>query len=229
MINIETIMFFDIETVDVEDESIIEAVHPLPEMPTPEDAPVHYGEEAAANYPERRYKELLAKREKDLNSLALDIDTAQIRSIGWASGENKIKVAVGEEEDILKEFCEAWNRHSTKHGNKSCGFNSINYDWSVVLRRLAVLERPHYILSVPNMNRFSGEMDLMNIAYNFGYTAGGRKGLKTLAGVLGIEIPTKEVSGADVASLSDRELIEYNKSDVHITREIFKKFNGIYF
>jgi len=31
-----------------------------------------------------------------------------------------------------------------------------------------------------------------------------------------------------VASLTDQELMWYNASDVHVVREIFKKFNGVY-
>lgn len=228
-ISIGKMMFFDIETVGTDEDRVLDLVFPHPEKPNIEDAPVNYGAEAKENWVDRRLETLQEKREKNLRQAALDIDSAKIVSIAWAVGESDIVCATGEEQDILHEFCEEWNSHTARSENRSCGYNSINYDWSVILRRLAMLDLGHYILTPPNMNRYSGEMDLANVAYNFGYAAGKRKGLKTLAQLLNIEVPVKDVSGEDVATLDEEELIEYNKSDVHITREVFKKLNGVYF
>lgn len=228
--DINNYMFFDIETIGTEDKKLIKELFPMPERRSMEDAPSNYKkEEAIAKWVEREYLKDIDKRTKAINNGALDIDTAVIRSIAWAVGNEAIECVIGDERTVLLAFLDAWSTFRSKtYKGLSCGFNSINYDWSVILRRTAVLGMGDYLLTRPNMNRYSGEVDLINIAYNFGYSAGKIKSMKTLAKVLKITIPAGDVSGKDVKHLTDEELFEYNVSDVYITREIFKKFNGVY-
>ena len=134
------------------------------------------------------------------------------------------------EHEVIDAFITAWNSFRAKtYGGKSVGFNSINYDWSVILRRLVMLNMNGKFIFPPNFNRYTGEMDLMNVAWNFGYAAGNIKSMKVLAKILGIKPLVEDVTGADVFNMSIEDLILYNKSDVHVTREIFNKFNGVYF
>jgi len=228
--DINNILFFDIETVGTKDENIIDLLFPVPTRKGAESAPKNYKkEEAILSWIEKDYEKELSKRESATRRGALDIDTAVIRSIGWAVAEEEPVVAIGSEKEVISDFVEAWNNFSLRNQNAvSCGFNSINYDWAVIMRRLSILGLNKWLLSKPNLNRWSGEIDLMNIAWNFGYSAGSIKPMKTLARILSIEVPALDVSGADVADLSDEELVFYNRSDVIVTREIFKKFNGIY-
>lgn len=230
MSNIDKVFFFDIEAVGTKDEMIIDLLFPLPERRSMNEAPSNYKkEEAIAKWVEREYLKDLDKREKATERGALDIDTAVIRSIAWASGNGDIVCSVGEERKVITDFLNAWSTHCNKsYGGESCGFNSINYDWSVILRRTAILGLGSYLLNRPNFNRYTGEKDLMNVAWNFGYSAGKIKSMKTLAKILGIKIPAGDVSGKDVSSLTDEELFEYNVSDVYVLREIYKKFDGIY-
>jgi len=230
MSNIDNVFFFDIETVGTKDERIIDLLFPLPERRSMYKAPANYKkDEAKANWVEREYLKDIEKREKATERGALDIDTAVVRSIAWASGNNNIVCSVGKEQQVLIDFLKAWGNHlSRAQGGVSCGFNSINYDWSVILRRIAILGLGDYLLGKPNFNRYTGEIDIMNLAWNFGYSAGKIKSMKVLAKVLGISVPAGDVSGKDVSSLTDEELFEYNVSDVYVLREIYKKFDGIY-
>jgi len=222
--------FFDIETVANKDEKLINVLFPAVEKKTKQDAPKNYKkEETIAKWVEDRYEKDLQERENKINRGALDIDTAIIRSIAFAVGGDTIICLVGEEKQIIKDFLDAWNNfRKDNYRGLSCGYNSINYDWSVILRRVAIFGLAELLLYRPNMNRFTGEIDLMNLAYNFGGAAGQKKGMKTLAKILGIDIPAEGVDGSMVASLTDQELMWYNASDVHVVREIFKKFNGVY-
>ena len=224
--NIEQCFFFDIETVGTTDQGIIDLLFPEPEHKTAEDAPKNYKkEEAIQAWIEREYEKDLQAREDAVSLGALDIDTAVIKSIAWALGDEDIKCSVGTEKEMLYDFLIDWNKSG--FNTKSVGFNTINYDWSVLMRRLAMLGLNNWLEKKPNMNRYSGEIDLMNVAYNFGYSAGTTKGLKTLIKIMDIE-PLFEGDGSMVSGMSTEELIMYNVSDVHVIRELFRKFNGIY-
>jgi len=226
MKSINNILFFDVEAVPTKDGKTLEVVFPMPLVPTPNDAPINYGEEARLKWVTKEYDKRLKKRERSLRSAALDIDSAVIRSIAFAVGEGEIEFLIGDEGKILEEFSQHWNKIKIE-GGTSCGFNSINYDWSLILRRFVANGiDPMY---TPNMNRYSGEIDLFNIASNFGYAAGRNKGLKDLAKLFGIEALAEGMDGSMVDAMSDEDLELYNKSDVHLTREIFKKMNGVYF
>ena len=226
MKSINNILFFDVEAVPTKDEVAMAVVFPMPSMPTPDDAPINYGEEARLKWVTKEYDKRLEKRERSLRSAALDIDSAVVRSIAFAVGDGEIEFLIGDEGEILEQFSQHWNQ-VRKDGGVSCGFNSINYDWSLILRRFVANGiDPLY---PPNMNRYSGEIDLFNIASNFGYAAGRNKGLKDLAKLFGIEPLVEGMDGSMVDGMSVEDLELYNKSDVHLTREVFKKMNGVYF
>jgi len=227
---IENCFFFDIETVGTQKEYILDLLFPLKKK-TPEDAPKNYKkEESIQSWIEKQYEELLETRENFVKEGALDIDTAEIVSIAWAIGNGEIRGRSGHpEKELLRSFITDWNTFQSKsRDGKSVGYNSINYDWAVIKRRMAILGLNSWVFIQPNMNRYYGEIDLMNVAYNFGYSAGKTKGLKILSAILGIKPLVEDVSGEDVINLTSEEILEYNMSDVYLTREIFRKFNGIY-
>lgn len=231
--NIRDCLFFDIEATGTKREDIIDLLYPL-ERKTADDAPKNYKkEESINNWIDREWEKTLQEREEFVKAGALDIDTAEIVSIAWAVGSGEIICAhsddLGGEKEVIRSFINSWNKFksSNRDGN-SVGYNSINYDWAVLRRRMSMLGLNAWVFIQPNMNRYYGEIDLMNVAYNFGYSVGKTKGLKTLAAILGIDPLVEDVDGSDVSILSKEELIEYNKSDVYLTREIFKKFNGVY-
>lgn len=230
MQDINSTLFFDIETIGTKDEKILELIYPMPERKETTDAPRNYkNEETILKWIESEYIKDLDKRTKAVEKAALDQDSAIIRSIAWAIGENPVRCIVGDESIVLRHFLKVWGEF--KSGNYdavSCGYNSVNYDWSVILRRIVANNFGDFLLFRPNMNRFSGEIDLMALAFNHGYAAGKKKSMKTLAKLLGIKVPAGDVTGADVATLTSKELLEYNVSDVTVIREIFKKFNGVY-
>lgn len=224
--NIEHCFFFDIETVGTTNQRIIDALFPEPTRRSASEAPKNYKkEEAILNWIEKKYEEDIKAREDATALGALDIDTAVIKSIAWAIGDGEILCATGEEKDILGAFFYDWN--NSGYNVKSIGFNSINYDWAVIMRRLSMTGLNKYMEKKPNMNRYTGEIDLMNVAYNFGYAAGKTKGLKTLCKIFDIE-PLVKADGSMVTDMTEEELILYNKSDVHVVRELFRKFNGVY-
>lgn len=229
-IGMSDVFFFDIETVPNRDEELVNLLHPTVEKKTAKDAPKNYKkEETINNWIEDRYVKDLQEREDNISRGALDIDSAIIRSVAFAEGEGNIIVHTGKEEQVLKTFLDAWNTFRADcYRGKSVGYNSLNYDWSVILRRVAVLGFKDLLPYRPNMNRYSGEIDLMNIAFNYGGAAGKRKSMKTLAKVLGIDIPAGDIDGSMTEDLTDTELMWYNVSDVYVTREIFRKFNGVY-
>lgn len=228
--NMKDAFFFDIETVTTTDQKILDLLYPLPEKRTKKDAPKNWKDkDKIQKWIDKKREEDLSERETSIRRGALDIDSASIRSIAYAVGNEEIICTIGSETEILKTFLEAWkNFRAHSYNGKSVGYNSINYDWSVILRRTVILGLGEYLVYRPNMNRYTGEIDLANVAYNFGFAAGKMKGMKVLSKILGIEAPAGDKDGSMVADMDDAELIKYNISDVYVIREMFKKFNGVY-
>lgn len=136
---------FDIETAPLEDaaEYLVEPI------------------EAPANYkdPEKIAAYIAAKQAEQLAKCALDVDLCRVVAIGWwAEGEPALDldaVDVNDENGMIADF---WD---TVRGRQLVGFNSLDFDLPVLLRRSLYLKVPAPKI---NLDRYrTDHVDLMQI------------------------------------------------------------------
>lgn len=181
----------------------------------------------------------------EISKAPLDPDLGAIRAIGWASEDGQILVGVVSEEKSVfpsvigetdipfltevysteAELLEHFWFTSRANGNRLVGANILNFDIPYLLRRSMDLNVPPERL---NLRRFQTEpiCDLMQILAHWG--AMRFKPLKWTCQRYGISIPMPETDGSMVADMSDADLVQYTASDVYITRELWRKMDGIY-
>jgi predicted PolB exonuclease-like 3'-5' exonuclease len=168
------------------------------------------------------------KLEEIVNNAGLDPDLCSIRTIAYALGLNgEVKVDIvnkkRKEADVINDFWEAFARCS---GN-SVGYNIIAFDFPIVLRRSFDLGLK--VPFLPNLIRYRNEptTDLMQILSGWDWKFS--KKLKWICKRYGIPVPAGDDDGSMVSEMSDKQLKIYAESDVTITRELYRRMNGIYF
>lgn len=202
-------IFFDIET-----RARPEAVALLPEP----QAPANYKDaEKIAAY-------VAEKRAAQLRDAALDPDTGEITAIAVKfTGEEPASVFLRSQFDEMTILEGFWSCMAQVEG-RMVGYNILGFDLPFLLRRsLALGVRPYL---VPDLRRYQcyPVTDLYGIMYN--WQPG--KGLKTVAGLLGIPNPLAGLNGADVAGMDDATLREYVVNDVRLVVALYQRMCGVY-
>lgn len=231
-------LWFDIETVP--NERLI-SKH-MPEIKV--SAPANYkDEEKIARYIEEKTQ---GKEEKFISGAPVDLDYAQIQSIGLAHGSLEPEaLVVGEqytssddplgqgkfrtivEVDVLVWFWEQANKAGVLSG-----YNIVGFDIPIIMRRSFMLgitpSRPLYGLKPWDKVIY----DAMREFYHNGYGPGIKyRSLKHVCDMLEIKTPwdvDSEISGADVGDMSPEELRDYVISDVAKTRALVTRMKGHY-
>lgn len=158
-------------------------------------------------------------------------EMCRIVSLGTAVGGDPTEArAIGPDEkdwqkkeaDLLRHF---WRL--ARNAKVICGFNSNQYDLPVIFIRSMMLgvEPSKRIDLTP----WKGDTcDLMAMRW----PKGGAMGLKVWAAAMGIPVPAGDTDGSHVEEMWKAgkidELKEYNRSDVSITREIWRRGRGMW-
>lgn len=127
--------------------------------------------EAPSNYkdPAKIADFIAGKRAERLTRAALDLDLARITCFGWSDDGDEPRVQVCKTEDDERIVLDAFTGILDEHGGVSLvGFNSLRFDWPLIMRRCAYLG-----LAIPaiNLDRYrSHHLDLWEILSNRGTT-----------------------------------------------------------
>ena len=218
---LENLLFLDIETVP-----LYETYEQLPEIEKEYfDAKTKYqrGETLAADFYEKAG--IWAEFGKivciSVGYFHFNKDIRQLR----------IKSYVGEEKQLLKDFCNLLNNHFNAPHYLLCGHNAKEFDFPYISRRLIINELP-----IPSKLNLFGKkpweithLDTMEL-WKFGdykhYTS-----LKLMAHVLGIPSPKDDIDGSQVAHVFYKEkdidrIVIYCQKDVVTTAQIFLRLRG---
>lgn len=160
--------------------------------------------------------------------LSLTPETLRIVSIAVAVGDAPAVAFVDWEDSNEARMLETfWELAALS--SPLVGFNVIGFDLPAIFARSAILgARPTCEIK---LSRYSNDRvcDLMLRRWGSAVPAGW--GLKQTCKAYGIEVPAGDVEGSQVERLweSDREkLAEYAESDVVITRELWKRWRGLF-
>lgn len=159
----------------------------------------------------------------------------KIVALGYAQGNSLWSLVVGQplaadghtnmnEIDLLSFFWEVAARSGS-----FVGFNIAAFDIPVILVRSILLGVPATRMIDVRAFNSRDVCDLMTLRF-FGRMAKPMK-LKSLARAMGIEVPAGDTDGGDVERLwreEPGELREYVESDVTITRELHRKYQGYF-
>lgn len=224
-------LYFDIETV--QHSRISEFVeYEMPDLDRIS-APSNYKdpEKIEAYIAGARRSVLLEAKADYQSALAkapLNPDLCQIAAIGWAFGDGPIQsIGVGEisERDALVSFLRAFS----EAGGASAGYNILQFDWPVILRRCFDLGLTLPDRAKPNLARYRTypTLDLMMVLANWNFQ--NVKPLKWVIKRYGIPNDLPDVDGSQVKDMQPHELRAYVENDVAITRALAERMRGIYF
>ena len=187
----------------------------------------------------KEYKEKKAKEQYD--KMALDIDHAQIVAIGYAIGfEHTPRVRLArsyEEEEKILRFI--WRLLRTTN-NPVVGWNVRSFDLNILKRRAWFYGIPIFknvgqlqvrINDLNTDDRWSNRIvDLMERMYHFGYAPGSAKwrSLDKVCEMYDIPNAYPDLNGSMVKDMDNRTLIEYNKNDIRMTRQLAVATKGWY-
>lgn len=201
MINIENLLFVDIETIANPD-----MVQYLPEP----EAPGNYKDaNKIASY-------IAEAKEKATETMALDPDFCKIKAIGFGFGFEKRISKIADEKELLEMF---WD-YAVQYFYL-CNFNLIGFDLPVILRRSLMLKvKPSRLFQV---KKYSTEqlIDFQDII-NHGKPCPKGKGLKNICKWFGIHNPLPDLNGSMVKDMDDETLLKYNLNDIYLTQELAK-------
>lgn len=220
-------LFFDIET-EANPENVALMSEPVIEAPANYKDP----EKIAAYIAEKTAAAKAAAIEK----AALDPDYGRVLSLGatYAPDYEISIIAVGApcedalggvwtETLIIERF---WKLLAACDGY-CVGYNILNFDLPYLMRRSMALGIK--VPFIPNLAKFRTEpvTDLMAILYNWGGQT--YKGLKTVAKLYKIPVQCPDVDGSMVKDLTPEKLAEYQRSDVQLVIDLYRRMNGVYF
>jgi 3'-5' exonuclease len=223
-INIQNILFLDIETV--------------PMVAKYEDMPLHI-----KNHWNRK-AEIIRKSENDTPEtlferagIYAEFGKIICISVGFIKTIDKheiirIKSFYGDDEKLLlQDFINLLTMHFNKKENLLCAHNGKEFDYPYIARRILIngLEMPN-IFDLSNKKPWEIQhLDTMEL-WKFGdyknYTS-----LDLLASVFNIKSPKNDISGADVAGVYWKEkdlprIVTYCQNDVLTVAQLFLRYQG---
>lgn len=157
--------------------------------------------------------------------LSVTPEYCRIAALGWAIDDGPVhSLVIGEvisEAYIIEHF---WRLATA--GQVLVGFNCLGFDLPVLFIRSMLLDvEPSRRIDTSPFK--SDVCDLMARRW----PKGGAKGLKPTAKALGITIPTEDVDGSKVYELLQTDPVKvanYVASDIVITRELHRKYEGFF-
>lgn len=208
-----SILFFDIETL----------ANPAALALLPEPKPAKNLKD-----PEKIAADIAAKKAEQIAQAALDPDTAQICSIGFATLEIPARAVMLHEMSEVAMLETFWSEMAACRGF-CCGYNILSFDLPFIMRRsMALGVKPS---GIPNLAKYrtSPITDLFGILYNF---APG-KGLKTVAKLYGLDNSDSDVDGSQIAELWAAQeydkIRSYQLRDVDLCIRLYQRMLGVYF
>lgn len=210
--------------LDIETTARPEAVALLPEP----QAPGNWKD------PEKIAVEVARKRAEQLAEAALDPDTGSIRAIGLLrcdpvtiAGAERMCGILHTDNDVSEKDVIVWAWGILGGlADGIVGYNIAGFDWPFLLRRsMALGIKPTWL---PRYARYQVGpwYDLMEILY--GWQVNKYKGLKTVAKLYGISNRCPDISGGDVAGMTDDQLAVYLENDLLMTRDLYNLMKGVY-
>lgn len=142
----------------------------------------------------------------------------RIKAIGYAIDDKPVQAGIVTPENeraVLAGFWQMAMAHQP-----IVGFNCENFDLPV----LAYHSRKHG-LDVPMIDTAPWKGQLVDIYKAIRYTTMAMP-LKSLALSLGIEVPAEGVDGSMVSDMTDKQIMDYQASDIEITRAVHKMLRG---
>jgi hypothetical protein len=165
-----------------------------------------------------------------LKLLSVTPEYCRIAAFGWAIGSGEVESLTcgvhaecdtADERTLLEAF---WSLVTTQR--PLIGFNIVGFDLRVIFVRSALLGvTPSRLLDMKPWGK--DVIDLMEARFNRSQAMG----LKKLAPLYGIEVPAGDCEGSQVAGLMEtdpRKVGDYVRSDVTITRELYRCFCGYF-
>ena len=162
--------------------------------------------------------------------LSVTPEYCQVVAIGMAIGDGEVETFVTQGAPCLSEvtLLEAfWSTIADR--SPLIGYKVLTFDLPVIFFRSALLDViPSGLI---DMSPYGGDViDLANA--RFGRQIPKGFGLKRLCQLCGIDVPAEGVDGSQVNSLYEagetEKLAEYCASDVVITRELHRKWSGLF-
>jgi hypothetical protein len=172
-----------------------------------------------------------SKREEFVDGMALDLDYAVISAIGLGRGFESRHVLIANDVAAERKALRIlWKELNVlNYGDFFvCGFNILEFDLPIILRRSWVLGvRPTVSLDI---NRYNAQIvDLMQILYHRGYGPGPKyRGLKYICELCGIPNAYPELNGALAPNMSPEELAVYCRNDILLLQLLAEKMLGWY-
>lgn len=151
----------------------------------------------------------------------------RIVAAGWAIDDGEIESMTAtnddEERELLRKF---WSM--LKSCAKRCGYNILNFDDTVLGFRSVLLGVPVPWTINRNKYRNAQAVDLMQLLF----PSSKAQKCKDVAKACGIDVPAGDFDGSQVyAAFKAGEIDqigEYVRSDVHVERELYRKFRPIF-
>lgn len=109
----------------------------------------------------------------------------------------------------------------------SVGFNTMGFDLPFLMRRSMALNLQPGVQPSLAKYRDTPTTDLFGLLFNWSW--GETKKLKWIAQRYGLEVLLPDAEGKDVGDMDDAHLIAYGLSDLHITTQLYRRMNGVYF
>lgn len=164
--------------------------------------------------------------------LATTPEYCRIVAMGWATlNGGNVQAALATDDDSERDLLDRFWKLVAPTGWKLIGYNVLHFDLPVIFVRSAILGVPpsrHFDLK-PWGNDI---LDLFLLRFPKGKGNNDQPGkLKDLASLLGIPVPADGVDGGDVEELyrtNPKRLLEYVRSDVEVTRELYAKLRGFF-
>ncbi len=215
------IVTFDIETIPVQDQSTIDLISK--------------GIKAPGNI---KLADSIAKWELENKQTAIDEAVAktsfdgaygQICCIGWCIDDGEIQSRIGGEKEIIESFFSHLNTSNPRELDCTfVGHNVSAFDLRFLFQRAIILGvKPPAFIPMNTKSWDNRVFDTMT--YFAGY--GERISLDKLSKALGLE-GKAGVTGADVWPMykagKTKEIAEYCKHDVELTRNVYKKLTFTY-
>jgi uncharacterized protein YprB with RNaseH-like and TPR domain len=222
IINLEDILFLDIETVpEVENfGQLDETRKELWELKS------HY----------QRKDEISAEEFYERAGIWAEFGKIICISVGYfnikaTKREFRVTTFHGDEAQLLKEFKNLVNAHFSHPKNLLCGHNAKEFDFPYIARRMLIqgISLPHKLNLFGKKPWEIPHLDTMEL-WKFGdykhYTS-----LKLMANVLGIPSPKEDIDGSMVREVYYKEkdldrIIAYCELDVITTAQVFLRFRN---
>lgn len=149
--------------------------------------------------------------------------TAKMIANCYERTRQEVNLVVTDERGLLEHF---W-KNLAMCSSHCVGYNILGFDLPFILRR----SMDHSLLPgvTVQLAKYKDQPTTDLFALLSGWSWDGAKRLKWVANRYGLEVLAEGADGSQVADMSDEDLVVYGLSDLHVTRQLYRRMNGIYF